>query len=211
MRRAFAGVDLADLDPFVHMDQMGEVEYAPGEPKGTPGTRAPRLRDRHLHHRRGLRPPRQPRRRWLDHRRRHPVDDRRGRACRTSRPRPSGWWRAAVSSTASSSGSTCRATPSGARRPTRTSAARRWAWPPAPDAGALVRVIAGEVGMPRRVPARRTPRSRWRTPPWSRGARLDLPWEVDYNALVYVLSGEGTVGDAQAPGAHGQPRRAGCW
>ena len=24
------------LDPFIHMDQMGEVEYAPGEPKGTP-------------------------------------------------------------------------------------------------------------------------------------------------------------------------------
>ena len=37
MRRAFAGVDLAALDPFVHMDQMGEVGYAPGEPKGTPG------------------------------------------------------------------------------------------------------------------------------------------------------------------------------
>ena len=36
VRRAFAGVDLADLDPFIHMDQMGEVEYAPGEPKGTP-------------------------------------------------------------------------------------------------------------------------------------------------------------------------------
>src|ERR671922_1747693 len=36
VRRAFAGVDLATLDPFVHMDQMGEVEYAPGEPKGTP-------------------------------------------------------------------------------------------------------------------------------------------------------------------------------
>jgi quercetin 2,3-dioxygenase len=35
VRRAFAGVDLRDLDPFVHMDQMGEVEYAPGEPKGT--------------------------------------------------------------------------------------------------------------------------------------------------------------------------------
>ncbi len=34
--RAFAGVDLADLDPFVHLDQMGEVDYAPGEPKGTP-------------------------------------------------------------------------------------------------------------------------------------------------------------------------------
>src|SRR5919201_5245202 len=36
VRRAFAGVDLATLDPFVHMDQMGEVDYAPGEPKGTP-------------------------------------------------------------------------------------------------------------------------------------------------------------------------------
>lgn len=35
VRRAFAGVDLADLDPFIHLDQMGEVEYAPGEPKGT--------------------------------------------------------------------------------------------------------------------------------------------------------------------------------
>jgi len=35
VRRAFAGVDLADLDPFIHMDQMGEVDYGPGEPKGT--------------------------------------------------------------------------------------------------------------------------------------------------------------------------------
>src|SRR3954466_7986248 len=36
VRRAFAGVALEDLDPFIHLDQMGEVEYAPGEPKGTP-------------------------------------------------------------------------------------------------------------------------------------------------------------------------------
>src|ERR687885_152257 len=36
VRRGFAGVSLADLDPFVHLDQMGEVEYAPGEAKGTP-------------------------------------------------------------------------------------------------------------------------------------------------------------------------------
>jgi redox-sensitive bicupin YhaK (pirin superfamily) len=35
VRRAFAGVQLRDLDPFLHLDQMGEVEYAPGEPKGT--------------------------------------------------------------------------------------------------------------------------------------------------------------------------------
>jgi quercetin 2,3-dioxygenase len=36
VRRAFAGVDLRVLDPFVHMDQMGEVDNAPGEPEGTP-------------------------------------------------------------------------------------------------------------------------------------------------------------------------------
>src|SRR5437773_10765593 len=37
VRRAFAGVDLAALDPFVHMDQMGEVDYAPASPRATPG------------------------------------------------------------------------------------------------------------------------------------------------------------------------------
>lgn len=36
VRRAFYGVSLADLDPFIHMDQMGEINYAPYEPKGTP-------------------------------------------------------------------------------------------------------------------------------------------------------------------------------
>lgn len=36
MRRAFAGINYQYLDPFIMMDQMGEVEYAPGEPKGTP-------------------------------------------------------------------------------------------------------------------------------------------------------------------------------
>lgn len=35
VRRAFAGVPFSELDPFIHMDQMGEVEYAPLEPKGT--------------------------------------------------------------------------------------------------------------------------------------------------------------------------------
>ena len=35
MRRAFAGVSLADLDPFIHMDEMGEVEWEPGAAKGT--------------------------------------------------------------------------------------------------------------------------------------------------------------------------------
>ena len=31
----FAGVDERLLDPFIHMDEMGEVDYAPYEPKGT--------------------------------------------------------------------------------------------------------------------------------------------------------------------------------
>jgi len=35
VRRAFAGIQPRVLDPFIMMDQMGEVEYAPGEPKGT--------------------------------------------------------------------------------------------------------------------------------------------------------------------------------
>ena len=35
VRRAFAGIAPRVLDPFIMMDQMGEVEYAPGEPKGT--------------------------------------------------------------------------------------------------------------------------------------------------------------------------------
>ncbi len=34
--RAFAQVDFTHLDPFVHMDQMGQVDYGPNEPKGTP-------------------------------------------------------------------------------------------------------------------------------------------------------------------------------
>ena len=30
VRRAFAGVDLGALDPFIHMDQMGEPAYTTG-------------------------------------------------------------------------------------------------------------------------------------------------------------------------------------
>lgn len=35
VRRAFAGVSLADLDPFIHMDQMGPVVYPPMAARGT--------------------------------------------------------------------------------------------------------------------------------------------------------------------------------
>lgn len=36
VRRAFAGVELEALDPFIHMDQMGPVVYPPGGALGTP-------------------------------------------------------------------------------------------------------------------------------------------------------------------------------
>ncbi|NUP03336.1 MAG: pirin family protein, partial [Nonomuraea sp.] len=36
VRRALAAIKPEYLDPFVMMDQMGEVDYAAGEPKGTP-------------------------------------------------------------------------------------------------------------------------------------------------------------------------------
>jgi redox-sensitive bicupin YhaK (pirin superfamily) len=36
VRRTMAGVAYQHLDPFIMMDHMGEVDYAAGEPKGTP-------------------------------------------------------------------------------------------------------------------------------------------------------------------------------
>src|SRR6059058_2371863 len=35
VRRTLAGIAYRYLDPFIMMDQMGEVEYAAGEPRGT--------------------------------------------------------------------------------------------------------------------------------------------------------------------------------
>jgi redox-sensitive bicupin YhaK (pirin superfamily) len=36
------------------------------------------------------------------------------------------------------------------------------------------------------------------------GATLDLPWRRDFNALVYVLAGEGSVGTEHRPVSMGQ-------
>lgn len=36
VNRAFARLSHRDVDRFTTTDQMGEVDYAPGEPKGTP-------------------------------------------------------------------------------------------------------------------------------------------------------------------------------
>ena len=37
------------------------------------------------------------------------------------------------------------------------------------------------------------------------GARARLPWNPDYNALVYVMAGHGSVGPDARPIATGQP------
>ena len=104
VRRAFAGVDLQLLDPFVHMDQMGEVEYAPGEPKGTPWHPHRGFEtvtyiidgvfDHQDSHGGG----------GIDHQRRHPVDDRRLRAAAHRGAAGVAGAAAAACSTASSSG-----------------------------------------------------------------------------------------------------------
>jgi quercetin 2,3-dioxygenase len=71
------------------------------------------------------------------------------------------------------------------------------------DGGALVRVIAGEVG------GHAGPGITWTPIAYahatvSAGARLELPWRADFNALVYVLNGAGTVGLEGRPIGEGQ-------
>ena len=42
------------------------------------------------------------------------------------------------------------------------------------------------------------------------GARLDLPWDVGFNALVYALNGAGTVGSGEHPIHTGQTAALGA-
>ena len=71
------------------------------------------------------------------------------------------------------------------------------------DAGSLVRVIAGEVDGHRGPGSTHTPMSLVHATV-EPGARLDLPWNNDFNALVYVLAGAGTVGVDARPLRMGQ-------
>ncbi|MEP6629822.1 MAG: pirin-like C-terminal cupin domain-containing protein, partial [Lapillicoccus sp.] len=61
------------------------------------------------------------------------------------------------------------------------------------DGGTLVRVIAGSVAGLEGPGSTHTPMALVHAT-LAPGARLELPWPTDYNALVYVLSGQGTVG-----------------
>lgn len=72
-----------------------------------------------------------------------------------------------------------------------------------PDGGALLRVIAGEVGGYRGPGSTHTPISVVYATV-SPGARVHLPWNPEFNALVYVLGGRGTVGPAGRPIEAGQ-------
>ena len=197
VRRAFAGVDLRDLDPFVHMDQMGEVEYAPGEPKGTP-----------WHPHRGFETVTYIIDGVFDHRDSHGGGG-------TITNGDTQWMTAG-------SGLLHIETPPewlvqsgglfhGLQLWVNLPRDAKWNAPAyqdirsgqvglatSADAGALVRVIAGSVGTAQGPGTTYTPMTMVHATV-EPGARLDLPWDPEYNALAYVLSGAGTVGDARTP------------
>lgn len=71
------------------------------------------------------------------------------------------------------------------------------------DGGAWVRLIAGELA------GHRGPGVTWTPIAYAHatvtpGARLELPWWADFNALVYVLSGRGAAGQPATPIREGQ-------
>jgi redox-sensitive bicupin YhaK (pirin superfamily) len=202
VRRAFAGVDLADLDPFVHMDQMGEVEYAPGEPKGTP---------------------------WHPHRGFETVtymldgifehqDSNGGGGVITNGDTQ--WMTAGAGILHIEkppehlvvSGGLFHGVQLWVNLPK----ALKWAPPryqdlranevvllATPDAGSLVRVIAGELAATAGPGDTHTPIV-YLHATVAPGARLELPWRPEFNALVYVLAGSGSVGEERRPIATGQ-------
>ncbi len=202
VRRAFAGVPVADLDPFIHMDQMGEVEYAPGEPKGTP-----------WHPHRGFETVTY----MLDGTFQH-QDSIGGGGLITN---GSTQWMTAGSGILHIERPTEQLIASGGlfhgiQLWVNLPAADKWIDPryqgieaddvlllTSPDGGALVRVIAGDVGDHAGPGATHTPISLVHATV-EPGAELVLPWPRDYNALVYALSGSGNVGPEARPLHSGQ-------
>ena len=197
VRRAFAGVDLRRLDPFIHMDQMGEVEYAPGEPKGTP-----------WHPHRGFETVTYIMDGVFDH-----QDSHGGGGTITNGDTQ--WM------TAGSGLLHIEAPPEwlvaqgglfhGIQLWVNLPKAEKLVTPryqdlrassvalaTTPDGGTLARVIAGSVAGLEGPGATHTPMALVHAT-LSPTARLELPWPSDFNALVYVLSGEGTVGPDATP------------
>ncbi len=202
VRRAFAGVDRAALDPFVHLDQMGEVEYAPGEPKGTS-----------WHPHRGFETVTY----MIDGTFQHQDSTGGGGLISNGATQ----WMTAGGGILHietppeqlvASGGLFHGTqlwvnlPSSLKRvPPRYQdiGADLVTLLRSPDGGALVRVIAGEVGGHRGPGITHTPIAMVHATV-APGAQLTLPWPADFNALVYVLAGRGTVGPRAHPFRSGQ-------
>ncbi|MET7767218.1 pirin family protein [Nocardia sp. NPDC005366] len=71
------------------------------------------------------------------------------------------------------------------------------------DGGALVRVIAGEIGGFSGPGSTYTPIA-YAHASISPGGQLEMPWPQQFTAMAYVLSGRGTVGAERRPFAEGQ-------
>jgi redox-sensitive bicupin YhaK (pirin superfamily) len=202
VRRAFAGVPRELLDPFVHMDQMGEVDYAPGEPRGT---------DWHPH--RGFETVTY----IIDGEFLH-QDSHGGGGSITN---------GATQWMTAGSGILHIETPPealvvngglfhGLQLWVNLPASKKMVEPryqnldaeqvrllATADGGTLVRLIAGTLGDHTGPGSTHTPITVVHatiTP----GSRLQLPWPAHFNALAYVLSGHGTVGLERAPIGTGQ-------
>jgi redox-sensitive bicupin YhaK (pirin superfamily) len=67
-----------------------------------------------------------------------------------------------------------------------------------PDGGALVRLIAGELGGHQGPGDTHTPIT-YAHVTLSPGAQLVVPWNPEFNAMAYALLGRGTVGEEQTP------------
>ena len=200
--RAFAGVSTAALDPFVHMDQMGEVEYQPGEPRGT---------DWHPH--RGFETVTY----MIDGRFAH-QDSHGGGGLITD---------GATQWMTAGAGILHIETPPaelvengglfhGIQLWVNLPKQDKFATPryqaiegadvallSSDDGGALIRVIAGQLDGHRGPGVTHTPITMAHST-IQPGARLNIPWDRDYNALVYVLSGRGSVGPIAHPIQQGQ-------
>ncbi len=192
VRRAFAGIDLRDLDPFLMMDQMGEVEYAPGEPKGTS-----------WHPHRGFETVTYIMDGTFEH-----QDSRGGGGVITNGDTQ--WMTAGGGllhierppEALVVSGGLFHGLQLWVNLPR----ADKWIEPAyqdlragesallsTRDGGALIRVIAGELAGHTGPGCTHTPMAMMHAT-ISPGATVALPWRRDFNALVYVLSGSGTVG-----------------
>ena len=202
VRRAFAGLDLQQLDPFIMMDQMGEVEYAPGEAKGTP-----------WHPHRGFETVTYIIDGVFDH-----QDSHGGGGSITNGDTQ--WMTAGSGLLHIEAPPEWLVTKGGLFH-----GIQLWVNLPrdakmsdpryqdirsgevqllsSADAGALVRVIAGAVDGHQGPGSTHTPMTLVHAT-IEPGARLDLPWQVDFNALVYVLNGSGTLGTEARPIHTGQ-------